>query len=171
MQGAARTRPSPLWRRAGPGTYRSPRHLIQFKPSFLVFFFLPTFIEPRGARVVSINQTRPPLHYMTWWAQSVRPWRQGGALDGVLRQSHAGLAAAVAAGARARDVDRPSGGAGRRAHHRSTGGKVRPGTHCSPRRRMPFNSIDQGLNCVPMTWRAMSIADGTFHVVRCQFTQ
>ena len=37
-------------------------------------------------------------------------WRRGGEVDAVLRQALSGLAATVAAGARARDVDRPAAG-------------------------------------------------------------
>ena len=35
--------------------------------------------------------------------------------------------------------------------------KAWPARHCSPRHRMPFNSPNEGLKCVSMTWRAMVV--------------
>jgi hypothetical protein len=51
------------------------------------------------------------------------------------------------------------------------GRAVGPCRFCSPRHRLPFNSLNQGPKRLSMTWRETSLANVARHVIGCQFTQ
>jgi len=40
-----------------------------------------------------------------------------------------------------------------------------PARYCSPRHRKPFESRNEGSQCVSMTWRAIGLADIARHVI------